>query len=235
MAFKWTDEALNLVRSLAAQRVSSTEIAMELMRAFPGGGKLTRNAIIGKCHRKGITLDSRIGFAIDPKRAVASGRIGGQAPRTVAPKANYALGSKPARAAKPASTPNAPRAEAQTGGRSTPPAPPANLITAPEALDPEFEPYVVRLQEPFDVLEMMMAPAGYFGPTRFIEARTDQCRNFTSAEHGMAAIVCGARTIVGGAYCQPCAKRIYATAGLSEASLKDLKNHRPDGARARSA
>jgi GcrA cell cycle regulator len=50
----WTDERVELLRKLAGDGLSATEIAAEL-------GGVTRNAVIGKCARINVPLSGRLG------------------------------------------------------------------------------------------------------------------------------------------------------------------------------
>src|SRR6185437_11682849 len=52
----WTDEAIDLLRTLAADGLSASQIAWKMFGQFPG---ITRNAVIGKAHRKGISLNGK--------------------------------------------------------------------------------------------------------------------------------------------------------------------------------
>ena len=52
----WTDEAIDLLRTLAADGLSASQIAWKMFTQFPG---ITRNAVIGKAHRKGISLNGK--------------------------------------------------------------------------------------------------------------------------------------------------------------------------------
>src|SRR6185437_2667011 len=52
----WTDEAIDLLRTLAADGLSASQIAWKMFGQFPG---ITRNAVIGKAHRKRIALNGK--------------------------------------------------------------------------------------------------------------------------------------------------------------------------------
>ncbi|MGB2892461.1 MAG: GcrA family cell cycle regulator, partial [Albidovulum sp.] len=75
----WTDERVETLKKMWAEGQSASQIAKEL-------GGVTRNAVIGKVHRLG--LSNRVGGAPEPAKDRAD-----QAPK---------LDAKPAVAAKPA-------------------------------------------------------------------------------------------------------------------------------------
>jgi GcrA cell cycle regulator len=59
----WTDERVDKLRELFAQKLSPKEIAAKM------GNGLTRNAILGKCHRLGLKFEAKLA---KPKRAKAT-------------------------------------------------------------------------------------------------------------------------------------------------------------------
>lgn len=54
----WSDKAVAKLKTLAAQELSASKIAEKLCEA---GVYVSRNAVIGKCHRDGIALEQPIG------------------------------------------------------------------------------------------------------------------------------------------------------------------------------
>ncbi|SPH24760.1 hypothetical protein DEA8626_03797 [Defluviimonas aquaemixtae] len=121
----WTDERVELLKKMWAEGQSASQIAKEL-------GGVTRNAVIGKVHRLG--LSNRVGGTPEPKTKAAE-----PAPK---PEARPAAQAKPARAeakAQPQRTePAAPqptpaRKPIIPAGQPLPPQPSAGEIS-PEAL-----------------------------------------------------------------------------------------------------
>ncbi len=123
----WTDERVELLKKMWGEGQSASQIAKEL-------GGVTRNAVIGKVHRLGLSNRSGGGGTSAPSKPAA-------AKEAAAPKA--AAAPKPApetKAAEPAPTP-APRPNNVTplrkpiapAGQPLPPQPSANEIS-PEAL-----------------------------------------------------------------------------------------------------
>jgi GcrA cell cycle regulator len=120
----WTDERVEQLKKMWSEGQSASQIAKEL-------GGVTRNAVIGKVHRLG--LSNRSGAA--PAKAP-------EAPRPATAKADPAPAPKPA-ATKADPRPDDPRPAAQppvparkpviTAGQPLPPQPSANEIS-PEAL-----------------------------------------------------------------------------------------------------
>lgn len=57
MVFKWTDEAIRIMRSVIKRNGSAQIAADEVSRKL--GIELSRNAVVGKCHRLGIRLNAK--------------------------------------------------------------------------------------------------------------------------------------------------------------------------------
>jgi len=125
----WTDERVELLKKMWGEGQSASQIAKEL-------GGVTRNAVIGKVHRLGLSNRATGGSkAAEPKEKPASAA----APKP-APKPKPQPKTEPARPATPA-----PAASAETkaaiparkqiipAGQPLPPQPSANEIS-PEAL-----------------------------------------------------------------------------------------------------
>ncbi len=110
----WTDERVELLKKMWSEGQSASQIAKEL-------GGVTRNAVIGKVHRLGL-----------------SNRAGASAP---APEKKPTKTAAPAKTAKPATKPSekvvevtvTPRKPIVPAGQPLPPQPSANEIS-PEAL-----------------------------------------------------------------------------------------------------
>jgi GcrA cell cycle regulator len=123
----WTDERVETLKKMWAEGQSASQIAKEL-------GGVTRNAVIGKVHRLG--LSNRVGGAPEPGKGTAD-----PAPK---PEAKSAT-AKPAQPAKPAAPPRpdpasvtalsqpAQRRPILPAGQPLPPQPSAGEIS-PEAL-----------------------------------------------------------------------------------------------------
>lgn len=125
----WTDERVEILKKMWGEGQSASQIAKEL-------GGVTRNAVIGKVHRLGLSNRAGAGGAAKPAAAKAK----------AAPKAKPAPKAKAKAAAKPAeAAPAAPAAEAAPkpaiparrqiipAGQPLPPQPSTNEIPA-EAL-----------------------------------------------------------------------------------------------------
>ncbi len=120
----WTDERVELLKKMWGEGQSASQIAKEL-------GGVTRNAVIGKVHRLG--LSNRVGGTPEPAKAKAE----------PAPKAETKAAPKPAKAEpKPAPQRAEPAPAAQAApvrrpvpvaGQPLPPQPSAGEIS-PEAL-----------------------------------------------------------------------------------------------------
>ncbi|WP_413871807.1 GcrA family cell cycle regulator, partial [Albidovulum sp.] len=98
----WTDERVETLKKMWAEGQSASQIAKEL-------GGVTRNAVIGKVHRLG--LSNRVGGAPDPVKAKADPE----------PKVE----TKPAAAAAKPAQPAAKAAPAAAGATRPDPAPAA--------------------------------------------------------------------------------------------------------------
>ena len=130
----WTDERVDMLKKMWSDGQSASQIAKEL-------GGVTRNAVIGKVHRLGLSNRTPGGAPIKPEP---------KAPSAAAPKPTAAAEAKPeAKPAKPAPKTEAARPAAVTpmetksatparrqiipAGQPLPPQPSANEIS-PEAL-----------------------------------------------------------------------------------------------------
>jgi GcrA cell cycle regulator len=139
----WTDERVELLRKMWSDGQSASQIAKEL-------GGVTRNAVIGKVHRLG--LSNRVGGSLsgdaperpepaaraEPLRSEAPSASQSRAPKPEArPAAATAAPASPARpepaAMSAASQPPAVRKPIIPAGQPLPPQPSANEIS-PEAL-----------------------------------------------------------------------------------------------------
>jgi GcrA cell cycle regulator len=110
----WTDERVELLRKLWMEGLSAAQIAMEL-------GGVTRNAVIGKIHRMGLS-----GRAKQP-----SGQSSARPARKPAPQSFQRPAPAARRNGSPASAP------AQAGSVVSTPVPDASLV-APEPLKLEL-------------------------------------------------------------------------------------------------
>jgi GcrA cell cycle regulator len=116
----WTDERVETLKRMWNEGQSASQIAKEL-------GGVTRNAVIGKVHRLG--LSNRVGAA--PTPAPAAGKPAKE-PREAAPEVSQAdVADAPERVEKP--SPPVIRKPVITAGQPLPPQPAANEIS-PEAL-----------------------------------------------------------------------------------------------------
>jgi GcrA cell cycle regulator len=126
----WTDERVETLKSMWTEGKSASQIAKEL-------GGVTRNAVIGKVHRLG--LSNRSASPAKPEAEAAKpapkAETAAPAPQKPAPKPAPAPAEKPAaEAAAPiAPRPISPRKMIVPAGQPLPPQPSANEIS-PEAL-----------------------------------------------------------------------------------------------------
>ncbi len=120
----WTDERVELLKKMWNEGQSASQIAKEL-------GGVTRNAVIGKVHRLG--LSNRTGGP-PPKadRDEAEAPEVAEMPQPADPPAEAATEAEAAPAEQPAAAP-APRRPIIPAGQPLPPQPSANEIS-PEAL-----------------------------------------------------------------------------------------------------
>ncbi len=129
----WTDERVDVLRKMWGEGQSASQIAKEL-------GGVTRNAVIGKVHRLGLSNRTATAAAAAPKAeakakpAAPSGPAAKPEPKPEAsPKP--AAQTEPARPAEPAEPRVVPHTRKQIipAGQPLPPQPSANEIS-PEAL-----------------------------------------------------------------------------------------------------
>ncbi|MEN8832924.1 MAG: GcrA family cell cycle regulator [Pacificibacter sp.] len=125
----WTDDRVEILKKMWGEGQSASQIAKEL-------GGVTRNAVIGKVHRLGLSnragSTSTAKTAAKPKAAAAKPKV--EAAAAPKPKAKPAAAAKPVEPAAPAPKPNLPARRAIIpAGQPLPPQPSANEIPA-EAL-----------------------------------------------------------------------------------------------------
>ena len=120
----WTDERVELLKKMWGEGQSASQIAKEL-------GGVTRNAVIGKVHRLG--LSNRAGAAGATKTEAKPAKS--EAKPKAAPKAAPVKPAKPevVMETKSATPPPSPRKQIIPAGQPLPPQPSANEIS-PEAL-----------------------------------------------------------------------------------------------------
>jgi GcrA cell cycle regulator len=132
----WTDERVELLKKMWGEGQSASQIAKEL-------GGVTRNAVIGKVHRLGLSnrAGSTATAAAEAKPQAAPAEAAATAPDAGPGPAKAKRGARPA-ATPAAEGPEAPAAEAPApqgrkaiipAGQPLPPQPSANEIS-PEAL-----------------------------------------------------------------------------------------------------
>ena len=130
----WTDERVELLKKMWSEGQSASQIAKEL-------GGVTRNAVIGKVHRLGLSNRAGGPAAASPKPAAEAKPKPAAKPETVAEptpeptqaEAAEAAPSAPEAEARPAPAPLNPRKQIVPAGQPLPPQPSANEIS-PEAL-----------------------------------------------------------------------------------------------------
>ena len=118
----WTDERVELLKKMWSDGQSASQIAKEL-------GGVTRNAVIGKVHRLGLS-NRNSGASSSKTEAKAKPAAKAEAKPKPSPKTEAARPATPAAEAKPA-TPA--RRQIIPAGQPLPPQPSANEIS-PEAL-----------------------------------------------------------------------------------------------------
>jgi GcrA cell cycle regulator len=128
----WPDERVELLKKMWGEGQSASQIAKEL-------GGVTRNAVIGKVHRLGLSNRSTGAGATDAGKAEAKAKQPAAKKEAPAAKAKPKETAAPAAAPEPAPTP-APRPAVSPArkaiipaGQPLPPQPSANEIS-PEAL-----------------------------------------------------------------------------------------------------
>ncbi len=122
----WTDERVELLKKMWGEGQSASQIAKEL-------GGVTRNAVIGKVHRLGLSnraSGTGAAKAAEPKSKPAAAATKAEPKPKPAPKTEAARPAAPAAEAKP-SVPA--RKQIIPAGQPLPPQPSANEIS-PEAL-----------------------------------------------------------------------------------------------------
>lgn len=130
----WTDERVEILKKMWGEGKSASVIAKEL-------GGVTRNAVIGKVHRLGLSNRTAAAPAANTAEPAAKPKPAAKAPEPApkkpepAPKAaeKPAAAQKPLTTEKPANIPIPPRKPIITAGQPLPPQPSANEISA-EAL-----------------------------------------------------------------------------------------------------
>jgi GcrA cell cycle regulator len=123
----WTDERVEFLKTMWSEGKSASQIAKEL-------GGVTRNAVIGKVHRLG--LSNRVGGADRPEDEIEVGAFAeAPAPEPVPePQAEQPQATAAGAGARPAvREPAAPAVRAKPAGQPMPPQPPGSEIS-PEAL-----------------------------------------------------------------------------------------------------
>jgi len=123
----WTDDRVELLKKMWGEGQSASQIAKEL-------GGVTRNAVIGKVHRLG--LSNRAGTTSPAKPTAAKPKVAAAKPKVepAAPKAKAKPAAATAEPSAPAPKPNLPARRAIIpAGQPLPPQPSANEIPA-EAL-----------------------------------------------------------------------------------------------------
>ncbi len=124
----WSDERVDLLKKMWTEGQSASQIAKEL-------GGVTRNAVIGKVHRLGLSNRNGGGGTPAPEATAPAPapEVAAPAPKPAAPKA---AATKPVEATEPEPLQTVSQARAKAiipAGRPLPPQPSANEID-PEAL-----------------------------------------------------------------------------------------------------
>jgi GcrA cell cycle regulator len=117
----WTDERVETLKTMWSEGKSASQIAKEL-------GGVTRNAVIGKVHRLG--LSNRVGGADRPDDEILDPTVEEPMPE---PAAEAAGDPQPAAAPRPSAKETPPAVRAKPTGQPLPPQPSGSEISA-EAL-----------------------------------------------------------------------------------------------------
>jgi GcrA cell cycle regulator len=121
----WTDERVEFLKTMWSEGKSASQIAKEL-------GGVTRNAVIGKVHRLG--LSNRVGGADRPEDEIEVGAFAEAPTPEPVPEPQAEQPQAAGAAARPAvREPAAPAVRAKPAGQPMPPQPPGSEIS-PEAL-----------------------------------------------------------------------------------------------------
>lgn len=136
LAMSWTDDRVELLKKMWADGKSASQIAKEL-------GSVTRNAVIGKVHRLG--LSSRGAESEAPAAATPPAAPTAPAPQAVAPapapKAAPAPEAEPAPAEKPAAPePAAATVAARPAAAQVPPASAPTVVPGRRPIVPAGQP-----------------------------------------------------------------------------------------------
>lgn len=127
----WTDDRVEILKKMWGEGQSASQIAKEL-------GGVTRNAVIGKVHRLGLSNRTTAGAAAkaEPKAKTAVAPKAKTPPKPTPEPEPTPASSKPDLKTEPAIAPNTPRPPRNQiipAGQPLPPQPSANEIS-PEAL-----------------------------------------------------------------------------------------------------
>jgi len=120
----WSDERVELLKKMWGEGQSASQIAKEL-------GGVTRNAVIGKVHRLGLSNRSGSGGSSDGAKTKAAPKVKGAPKVKVAPKTTAKAASE--KETTPTATPITRIKPIIPAGQPLPPQPSANEID-PEAL-----------------------------------------------------------------------------------------------------
>jgi GcrA cell cycle regulator len=165
----WTDERVELLRKLWNQGLSASQIAAELANG------ITRNAVIGKVHRLGLS-----GRAKTPSSQVAR-------PRKVTRAPSHPLTHSPNRAALGAYSSAAAGQAAVRGNLA---------LSASAAVSPAIAPVVAYNPEPFEDVVVPMSER-----ITIMELREATCRWPFGDPSSPEFRFCGAESPVGTPYC----------------------------------
>lgn len=126
----WTDDRVEILKKMWGEGQSASQIAKEL-------GGVTRNAVIGKVHRLGLSNRTTTGAAAKPEpKAKAAPKPAPKAKAAPVEPEEAPVSTKPELKTEPAIAPNTPRPPRNQiipAGQPLPPQPSANEIS-PEAL-----------------------------------------------------------------------------------------------------
>lgn len=123
----WTDERVELLKKMWSEGQSASQIAKEL-------GGVTRNAVIGKVHRLGLSNRAGAAPAAKPEPAAVKAPKPEAKPKPAAPKTEAKPRPEPAVEETAVAKPSTPaRRQIIPAGQPLPPQPSANEIS-PEAL-----------------------------------------------------------------------------------------------------
>ena len=133
----WTDERVELLKKMWTEGQSASQIAKEL-------GSVTRNAVIGKVHRLGLSNRVEGPVALDTKAPAEKPEASAAEPVVAAPAAAAAASSSASARPEPETEAEAPRAASPAAPAAARPVPQPGVV----AVSPLRKPAIVPAGQP---------------------------------------------------------------------------------------